>query len=684
MTKIILTLLLLTNTVYAQMYTDTDWEKQKYSMFIHWGLYSQLGGVWNGEPVRQGYSEQIQSHGGIFSDYYASVARQFTADKWNPDTIAQLAKKAGMKSIVFTSKHHDGFCMYDCQYTDYDIVEATPCRRDVMKELADACAREGIRFGVYFSLIDWHFPEAYPISSHNADPATPAHHAYNMKQVEEIMTRYGAISEIWFDMGAQTPQQSRELYALVKRLQPACMVSGRLGNDCGDFSVMADNECPDYKIDVPWQTAASFFNETWSYRSWQQRGDWKTKANEKIETLIKVVSRGGNYLLNIGPKGDGSVVDFERDVLLYIGKWLDKYGEAIYDTRANPFHHTFAWGDVTTRANTLYLFIRTDTLISEIQLNGIRGKLQQTVALGGTTVNAQSNNAGINICLTGKPLTDSPVEILRLDFETGYTIVEENNNIRDNRLTAHNATPTFAYSGMDYYSGFKSTVAYNWNFYSARQKINPVVYYTDREKGKTIQLTVDGTPETIRLDAGKPYLLKTDPRTLQWGDIYISAPRGGVFGRMRDAVQRNKIDEFQYGKRYEIPLGERQYIVLEQNIHSDKQQPILLEIGGGNGIQILLNGESLAISSFRAPYTSEKFILPLRKGNNHLIIRLYNRFEKTLCYSLDNTVKQTIYRQTVPSIATANQKTHTCTLSPAYPETIHTAMQLENILIEMK
>lgn len=104
MTKIILTLLLLTNTVYAQMYTDTDWEKQKYSMFIHWGLYSQLGGVWNGEPVRQGYREQIQSHGGIFSDYYASVARQFTADKWNPDTIAQLAKKAGMKSIVFTSK----------------------------------------------------------------------------------------------------------------------------------------------------------------------------------------------------------------------------------------------------------------------------------------------------------------------------------------------------------------------------------------------------------------------------------------------------------------------------------------------------------------------------------------------------------------------------------------------------
>ena len=112
-----------------------------------------------------------------------------------------------MKSIVFTSKHHDGFCMYHSRYTDFNIADATPFKRDIMKELSEACAEQGIRFAVYYSLIDWHFPEAYPISSHNADPLTSAHYRYNLKQVEEIMTNYGPISEIWFDMGSQVGSQ---------------------------------------------------------------------------------------------------------------------------------------------------------------------------------------------------------------------------------------------------------------------------------------------------------------------------------------------------------------------------------------------------------------------------------------------------------------------------------------------
>lgn len=291
---------------------------QKFSMFIHWGLYSELGGVWDGQPVTRGYSEQIQAHAGIFGDWYAAVANRFIPLHWNADSVVALARKAGMKSIVFTSKHHDGFCMYHSRYTDYNIVDATPFARDVMKELAEACCRQGMRFGVYFSLIDWHFPQAYPISSHNADPLTPEHYAFNRKQVTEIMTEYGKISEIWFDMGSLTPEQSRGLYDLVDSLQPDCMISGRLGNDCSDFSVMADNEYPDYKIGVPWQTAASFFEETWGYRSWQERGDPGKKADEKIRSLVKVVSRGGNYLLNIGPEGDGSVVPLKR---MYWRRW---------------------------------------------------------------------------------------------------------------------------------------------------------------------------------------------------------------------------------------------------------------------------------------------------------------------------------------------------------------------------
>lgn len=174
--KIITLLLLATLAAKAQIKPDQQWLDSKFSMFIHFGLYSKLGGVWDGQPVRDGYSEQIQSFAGIFSDWYAYTALDFNPTKWDADSVVALAKAAGMRSIVFTAKHHDGFCMYGSKYTDFDIVDATPYGRDLMKELSDACRRAGMRFSVYFSLIDWHFPEAYPISSHNADPLTEEHY----------------------------------------------------------------------------------------------------------------------------------------------------------------------------------------------------------------------------------------------------------------------------------------------------------------------------------------------------------------------------------------------------------------------------------------------------------------------------------------------------------------------------
>lgn len=218
-----------------------EWHSNKYSMFIHFGLYSELGGVWEGKPVTRGYSEQIQSFAGIFSDWYGDTALKFNPDKFNADSIVALAKEAGMRSIVITTKHHDGFCMFKTATTDYNSYDATPSKRDYVKELSDACRKGGIRLGLYFSIIDWHYPHAYPISSHNCDFITPQHHEFSKAQVTELLTHYGPISELWFDMGSNTPEQSKELYELVHKLQPDCMVSGRVGNDQYDFSVMADN-----------------------------------------------------------------------------------------------------------------------------------------------------------------------------------------------------------------------------------------------------------------------------------------------------------------------------------------------------------------------------------------------------------------------------------------------------------
>ncbi|MFO1530606.1 MAG: alpha-L-fucosidase [Kiritimatiellia bacterium] len=230
-----------------------EWRSLKFGLFIHFGLYSIPGGVWNGVEVRRGYSEQIQSHGRIPRKDYARLTQQFNPEKWDPDAVALLAKEAGMRYIVLTAKHHDGFNLFDTEFSGYDVIDATPCRKDLVKGLADACARHGLKFGVYFSIIDWNFPYSPPISDHNSDPVPPELQALITGQLEELTTRYGPLCEIWFDMGAPTAEQSRIFADTVHRFQPATLVSGRVWNDAGDFLVMGDNQVPDDTYFLPWK-----------------------------------------------------------------------------------------------------------------------------------------------------------------------------------------------------------------------------------------------------------------------------------------------------------------------------------------------------------------------------------------------------------------------------------------------
>ncbi len=299
------------------------WKELEYGMFIHVGLYSVLGGVYKNKPVTRGYSEQILSHARMPQYDYENIAKEFTFHNFDADKIAQLAKDSQMNYIVITAKHHDGFCLFNTHTTPYNTMN-TPFGKDVVALLSKACEKHGIKLGIYFSWIDWHLPEAHPISEGNSDPIPPSHQEYNIAQLTELLTQYGEICELWMDMGHPTLEQSKQVYNLAHHLQPSIMVNSRVWNDQEDFLTMSDNALPTVLLDTPWQTPASIYQQTWGYRSWQKRENLEEKIKELALTHLHVIETGGNYLLNIGLTGSGEVVEYEKDVLLGIGKEIVK------------------------------------------------------------------------------------------------------------------------------------------------------------------------------------------------------------------------------------------------------------------------------------------------------------------------------------------------------------------------
>lgn len=685
-----------------ELTAHTEWKNQKYSMFIHWGaIYSTLGGVWEGKPVTRGYSEQIQSHAGIYSDTYGDVAKRFHPEHWNADSIVLLAKAAGMKSVVMTSKHHDGFCMFHSAYTDYNVVDATPFKRDVLKELSEACQRNGLKFGMYFSLIDWHFPQAYPISSSNSDPITPEHHEYNKKQVTELMTNYGPVSEIWFDMGSLTARQSRDLAEIVHRLQPGCMVSGRLGNDAGDFCVMGDNQYPDYKIASAWQTPASVYDETWGYRSWQQHGQAADKAHEKLEGLIKVVSRGGNYLLNIGPRGDGSVVDFERDVLLLNGAWLKLNGEAIYSASANPFDTTFAWGEVTTKPGKLYLHLLQTPENGVIILPGLNSKVSQVTLLSSgkkvpVKISVKEGNTHIQLP-AGFTVADKDIPVLALTCKDGVDITPQHLLKQATRLTRDNATPLFSFSGIDYESYYRSQVGDSWAF-TAKKPATLQLVYSDAEKGRRIRFTLNGTAKDVLLTGGTSRPLNNDAGNLQWGPMYSAGPFGsgidGTHGNVQDIDPAkpwpNKDDkawtlhtDWKNDAAIKLDVDRNIAIYILQEITAAKAGDYLVGFHSGDGIGVYLNGaeQLLHNNPERGGEQHDVLLLSLKAGKNQLLVKYYSRFTKQTVVGINRDVPQVLYEQSLETSVKGNGKVETAVIREANPVSEHRNLRMPNLAV---
>lgn len=337
--------------------TKQQWFKEaKFGLFIHWGLYSLLAGEYKGKKTDH-IAEWIMNYLDIPVEEYEQLAKKFDPVNFDAEKIVKMAKDWGMRYIVFTSKHHEGFAMYHSQCSSYNSVDATPCKRDILKELQLACEKYDMKLGLYYSQAqDWHDPDGYMAKKDNSGKNYRAYLDRKcLPQLRELLTNYGKIALIWFDtpMGT-TAEESQEMAALVKELHPDCIVSGRIGNGLGEYMTTGDNFIPRLPYEGDWEVPATL-NDTWGYN--KDDHNWKS-AEEIIELLVKINSRGGNYLLNIGPDGTGKVPEESIEILSKVGAYVSANKEAIFATKRMPVYpYELTWGDLTCKEHHLYVHV---------------------------------------------------------------------------------------------------------------------------------------------------------------------------------------------------------------------------------------------------------------------------------------------------------------------------------------
>ncbi|WP_372808313.1 alpha-L-fucosidase [Pontiella sp.] len=361
-------------------------DEGNYAMFIHWGLYSQLANKVDGKTY-YGIGEWIMDPkmAGIPAEEYKKLAGTFNPTDFNAKAIVQLAKDAGMKYIVITAKHHEGFAMYHSKACKFNIVEATPWKIDPMKELSAACREAGLGFGFYYSHSqDWTFPGGRkgPTVDENGKPATFDDYFYKkcLPQVEELCTEYGPIELIWFDTpGGMEKSYVQQLVDVVRKNQPRALVSGRAGHNLGDYQTLGDMEVPHHNVEGMWESVDTT-NDSWAYAWYDQ--NWKT-PKEILRRLIACVGRGGTYMLNVGPNQDGLVPPRAARALREAGDWIHRYPQVVYGTEASPWQHALPWGDVTVKGNHLFLSVFDWPASGKLYLPGLKTGIESAQLLDG-------------------------------------------------------------------------------------------------------------------------------------------------------------------------------------------------------------------------------------------------------------------------------------------------------------
>lgn len=416
-----LALLCITQFSFSQQLPQKErmewWKDARFGMFIHWGVYAQWAGVYHGHEQKHGGAEWIMNRCKIPVAEYQAMAKEFNPVNYNPDAWVKMAKEAGMKYIIITAKHHDGFAMFKTAASKWNIVDATPYGKDVLKPLADACHKYGIKLGFYYSQAqDWNNPggaaarklsaegwdnpdsakiDAYTLEHHGHwDPAqeTSTFDDYinrvAVPQVKELLTNYGDVAVLWWDTPTNMTDAAAEKLQALLKLQPQIITNDRLKRP----NFPGDTKTPEQKIPnlseldgKYWETCMTM-NGTWGYRT--KDTNWKS-TETLIRNLIDIASKGGNYLLNVGPKPDGTFPEASIERLKGIGDWMKVNHEAIYATQASPIVPQ-DWGrctrkDLPNGNTTLYLSVFDWPSNGVLQVKGLSNKVRSAKLLNGGT-----------------------------------------------------------------------------------------------------------------------------------------------------------------------------------------------------------------------------------------------------------------------------------------------------------
>ncbi len=519
----------------AKLQADKDrrmaWFREaKFGMFIHWGLYSTPAGVWNGQNI-PGAAEWILNTAKIKVADYQPLINQFNPTQFDAKEWVRIAKDAGMKYIVITSKHHEGFGLWDSKLTNWDIA-GTPYKKDLLKQLAEACREAGIKLCFYHSIMDWHHPDYLPRRSWDPRPELKANFENYVKymkgQLKELLTNYGDIGILWFDgewESTWTHEHGKDLYEYVRKLQPNIIINNRVDKGRSGMQGMTQGDhfkgdygTPEQEIPangfgpgIDWESCMTM-NDTWGYSSHDH--NWKSSA-KLVQNLIDCVSKGGNYLLNVGPTAEGLIPQPSVERLAEVGKWMRTNRDSIYGATASPFPRQLPWGRVTQKPGVLFLHVFQKNGPESIELPGFTANIK-SVSGNGQLLGTYRKDGSTYVTVPRFQGTQDDLPfVIRMEIEGQPAIVPvlpRQNPDRSLELKAIDATVKGGHAGYEsdkeaigFWTNVGDTV--EWEFDAVRGEVNIEIELAAADDSAGAQFEVQVAGQTLK---------GTVPKTGSW------------------------------------------------------------------------------------------------------------------------------------------------------------------------